>query len=134
MRARAAILPFVVSLCLASFSEGQQRFPDSRTFGLLDGSQLIQLPTPQNGDVTGADLVVSGDILVTGSPSMDDGSPQGDTGRADVFKWNVDFQEWEHVVSLASPVPILEIGSVFEFGRSVYMHDDMIVAGWNNCS
>lgn len=129
MRARTVIFPFVFVLFLTLVTTGQQRTSQERNIGLLDGSQLIQLPTPQNGDVTGADLVVSGDILVTGSPSMDDGSPQGDTGRADVFKWNLDFQEWEHVVSLASLLPVLEINSDFEFGYSVDMHGDMIIVG-----
>lgn len=129
MRARAAILPFLLTLCLTSISAAQQRFSDSRAVGLFDGSQLIQPPNPQNGDITGADLVVSGDILVTGSPSMDDGSPQEDTGRANVFKWNQDFSEWEHLVSLGSLLPPFEIGSGFEFGYSVDMHGDMIIVG-----
>ena len=129
MRARTAILPFVFVLFLTSLTTGQQRTSQERNIGLLDGSQLIQLPTPQNGDVTGADLVVLGDILVTGSPSMDDGSPQGDTGRADVFKWNPDFEEWEHQTSLGSLLPAFEINSDFEFGYSVDMHGDTIIVG-----
>ena len=129
MRARAAVLPFILMMCLSPFSIGQERWANSRAIGLFDGSQLIQQPNPLGSKIMGFDMVVSGDILVTGAPCIDDGSPQGDLGAADVFKWNSDFNEWEHLVSLGTLLPMFELGPNFEFGYSVDMHGDAIIVG-----